>query len=195
MNRIGIYGGSFNPIHNGHIAVARQILTWASLDEIWFMVSPQNPLKRQADLLNDDLRFDLVRKALAEEPYLVPSDYEFKLPKPSYTWNTLQALTNEYPAMTFTLIFGADNWSVFNKWVHHREIVQRYDIVIYPRRPATINRSALPPNVKLIDMPLYNISSTEIRRAVQIGKPIDEWVPRSIAEDVKRYYRVDRPQK
>ena len=74
MSRIGIYGGSFNPIHNGHITVARQILTWASLDEIWFMDTPQNPLKRQADLLNDDLRFDLVRKALEEEPYLVPSD-------------------------------------------------------------------------------------------------------------------------
>lgn len=119
---IGIYGGSFNPIHTGHIALARTLLRLTSLDEIWFMVSPLNPFKRATeDLLADNLRLKLTQLALEGEPRLVASDFEFGLPKPSYTYDTLRKLTETYPQNHFTLIMGADNWLAFDRWKDHEK--------------------------------------------------------------------------
>ena len=115
MSSIGIFGGSFNPIHKGHVALARQLLRRAQLDEVWFLVSPQNPLKPQSLLLDDNMRLEMARLALKDEPHLVASDYEFHLPRPSYTWNTLQHLSQDYPQHRFTLIIGADNWQLFSR--------------------------------------------------------------------------------
>ena len=111
MIKTGIFGGSFNPIHNGHISLAKQLKEKAGLDEVWLMVSPQNPMKQQADLLSDEVRLQMVRLALEHETGIVASDYEMHLPKPSYTWNTLQALSRDYPDRQFMLMIGGDNWA------------------------------------------------------------------------------------
>ena len=114
--KVGIFGGSFNPIHTGHIALAKSLCEQAHLDEVWLMVSPLNPFKKEAtDLLADDLRLEMVEKAIQEEPQLKACNYEFHLPKPSYTWHTLQALSKDYPDIDFTLLIGGDNWALSHR--------------------------------------------------------------------------------
>ena len=189
MKKVGIFGGSFNPIHTGHIALAKSLCEKACLDEVWFMVSPMNPFKKTAtDLLDDQLRLEMVEKALEHEPQLKACDYEFRLPKASYTWHTLQCLSNEHPDTSFTLIIGADNWHVFNQWAHYQEILQKYAIIIYPRQHTAIDTASLPSNVHLVDTPLYNISSTEVRQRIQQGKSVDLLIPSAIVPLATRYY-------
>lgn len=188
MKRIGIYGGSFNPIHIGHISLAKSLLSEASLDEIWFMVSPQNPLKQRDGLLNDQQRFDMVKLALQDEPRLVACNYEFHLPQPSYTLNTLHALAADYPEDSFSLLIGGDNWAVFDKWRGYDEIIAHYPIIIYPREGSVIDARQLPSTVRLVDTPLLNISSTEIRNRVAQGLSITGMVPASIEQMVVRLY-------
>ena len=188
--RIGIFGGSFNPVHTGHICLARQLLTAVSLDEIWFMVSPLNPFKQDfTDLLPDDVRLELTREALKDEPCMQASDYEFSLPRPSYMWNTLAHLTQSYPQYSFTLIVGADNWLAFDRWAHHDFIQQHYDIAVYPRKGYNIDTVSLPSHVKLVQAELYPFSSTDIRTMVHQGQSIKGLVPDSILSKVKRLYR------
>ncbi|MBM6993072.1 MAG: nicotinate-nucleotide adenylyltransferase [Prevotella sp.] len=189
-NRTGIFGGSFNPIHTGHISLARQLLEQAQLDEIWFVVSPLNPLKKTtSDLLDDDLRLDMVRHALAGEPHLMVSDYEFHLPRPSYMWNTLQHLSVDYPDREFVLIIGADNWQSFDRWARPDYIRSHYEIVIYPRTGFPIDEASLPQGIRLVNTQLYPISSTLIRQKVKAHEPIDALVPLAIHDLVLRYYR------
>lgn len=180
----GLFGGSFNPIHNGHIAIARRLIDCAGLDEVWFMVSPQNPLKRQCDLLDDELRFKLVSLALEGEPQMKACDYEFRLPRPSYTWNTLQHLSADYPDRDFTLLIGGDNAEHFSLWRNADEIANHYRIVVYPRPNATPDAALLPPNAVLADTPMMDISSTEVRRRVRRGEPIDDIVPPKVAQAI-----------
>ena len=135
MIRTGIFGGSFNPIHNGHIILARQLKKQAALDEVWLMVSPQNPLKQHADLLADEARMEMARKAVEGEEGIMACDYEMHLPRPSYTWNTLQALSREYPDREFVLMIGGDNWKLFDRWYHAEDIRQHFEIVVYTRTP------------------------------------------------------------
>ena len=177
----GIFGGSFNPIHNGHVALAKEILRKVGLDEVWFLVSSQNPLKPQGTLLDDDLRLEMVRLALSDEPQLVASDYEFGLPRPSYTYDTLRQLSADYPQHRFVLLIGADNWHLFGEWRNGSEILANYPIVIYPREGYAINALSLPPAVRLVDTPLYNISSTALRRMITEGKDISRHVPSRVA--------------
>ena len=182
--KIGIYGGSFNPIHRGHIALARQILRKTRLDQIWFVVSPQNPFKKgDAELWDDDFRLKLVRKALETEKNLVASDYEFRLPRPSYTWDTLQSLSKDFPEHEFTLIIGADNWLAFDRWHRADDILRSYPIIVYPREGSPIDKATLPPSVTLVDTRLYRISSTEIRRRLREGKPVKRLVPAAIYKE------------
>lgn len=187
MIRTGLFGGSFNPIHNGHVALARHLLEAAKLDEVWFMVSPQNPFKQNADLLDDTKRLRLVKLALAKQPRLKACDYEFGLPRPSYTWNTLQHLSHDFPDREFTLLIGGDNWACFHEWNHADSIVGNYDIVVYPRKGTDIDRSTLPHNVTVVDTPLIDISSTDIRNRIACGESIhglvDDSVERAIAFD------------
>ena len=151
------------------------------------MVSPQNPLKPSSALLDDSLRLDMVRKALEPYPGLVASDVEFSLPRPSYMWHTLQSLTR-FTDRSFSLIIGADNWECFDRWYRAADIVAHYPIVVYPREGCDIDTATLPPTVHLVDTPLYNVSSTEIRADVQAGRDISGKVPACIADDVKRLY-------
>ena len=178
MIRTGIFGGSFNPIHNGHISLARQLREKAGLDEVWLMVSPQNPLKAQADLLDDQIRMEMARLAVEGETGIIASDYEMHLPKPSYTWNTLEALKRDYPNREFVLMIGGDNWQLFDKWYRADDIRNQYQIIVYPRRGCKGGIDGL----ELID-----ISSTEIRDCIQAGKPINHLVPKAVAEYIKEH--------
>ena len=192
MIRTGIYGGSFNPIHNGHIGLARRVLETCGLDEIWLLVSPQNPLKRNAFLLDDDKRLSLVRRALAQEQGLEACDYEFRLPRPSYTWHTLQSLSADYPDRKFSLVIGGDNWACFDKWWHAADIIRDYPIIIYPREDAPIDEGSLPSTVKVVHTPLLNVSSTQIRQFVSQDKSIHGLVPEEIEADVVALYAPSR---
>lgn len=191
MNRkikTGIYGGSFNPIHNGHIALARHLLHEAELDEIWFVVSPQNPFKVQQQLLADDKRLLLVRQALAPYPQLVASDFEFSLPRPSYMWHTLQGMSAQWPDRELHLIIGADNWLCFDRWYHADDIRRTYPIIIYPRQGYDITPADLPQGVRLVNTPLYNVSSTEIRADIAAGRDISGKVPSTILSEVEKEF-------
>lgn len=191
----GIFGGSFNPIHMGHIGLARDILRLTPLREVWFLVSPLNPFKQQAgDLIADHLRFDMVRRALASEPGLVASDYEFGLPRPSYTWQTLSHLREDYPNRLFTLIIGADNWLAFDRWAHPDDILRHHPIIVYPREGYPIDRASLPPRVTLVDTGLYPVSSTAVRHRVAHDQSIDGLVPPAIIPMVEQCYGSGAPQ-
>ena len=189
MIKTGIFGGSFNPIHNGHIQLVRQLREAAGLDEVWLMVSPQNPLKEQAGLLADDLRLQMARQALADEPFIKVSDYEFRLPKPSYTWNTLQSLGQDFPDRVFVLLIGGDNWERFPRWYRADDIISNYQIIVYPRRGSDIELTSLPPTVSVVEAELLDISSTDIRRRVRRGQSITGMVPDSIVQAVEKLYR------
>ena len=181
MKKIGIFGGSFNPIHCGHIALAKEILRQTDLDEIWLMVSPQNPLKQQDDLLDDHLRFELAQKALANVEGIKASDYEFHLPKPSYTWHTLQRLRQDFPDREFTLVIGGDNWQHFQRWFHWKDILRHHQVVVYPREG----------QAGMIQAELLPVSSTEIRERVKQGESIEGLVPSAVMDDVRRLYAAD----
>ncbi len=194
MNKkVGIFGGSFNPIHTGHIALAKSLCEQAHLDEIWFMVSPMNPFKKAAtDLLSDNLRLEMVQLALKDEPQLKACDYEFHLPKPSYTWHTLQAMSQDYPNIDFTLLIGGDNWAAFDKWYHYQDILAHYPIVVYPRQGAKIGN--VPEHVTIVTTPLLNISSTEIRNHIRDGKSIHGMVPQEIEQlAIRNYQNISHP--
>ncbi len=179
---IGLFGGSFNPIHNGHVRLAKSLLQEAALDEVWFLVSPQNPFKQDQQLLDDDKRLQLVRLALKEEPQLMASDFEFHLPKPSYTWNTLQALEQEYPERKFTLLIGGDNWEAFDKWYRYEDILKRYPIIVYPRKGSKVSDVKFQDSdIQIVETPLINISSTQIRQRLQEGKSVRGLVNTEVA--------------
>lgn len=179
---IGLFGGSFNPIHNGHVRLAKSLLQEAALDEVWFLVSPQNPFKQDQQLLDDDKRLQLVRLALKEEPQLMASDFEFHLPKPSYTWNTLQALEQEYPERKFTLLIGGDNWEAFDKWYRYEDILKRYPIIVYPREGSKVSGvKSQVSDIQIVETPLINISSTQIRQRLHEGKSVRGLVNTEVA--------------
>ncbi len=189
VKNIGIFGGSFNPIHCGHIALARHLLSQLGLDEVWFVVSPLNPFKADAsDLLADEVRYKLVTMALASEPGLRASDCEFHLPRPSYMYNTLCYLSECYPQARFTLLIGADNWLAFNRWANSQSIIDNYRIAVYPREGFEIDETTMPPSVTAVSSLLYPLSSTQIRRRIALGESVEGMVPKSIEPLVKRYY-------
>ena len=174
--RIGIFGGSFNPIHFGHVRLARKLLALTGLDEVWFVVSPQNPLKRQNELLDDQVRLEMVQAALRREKHMKASDVEFRLPKPSYTWNTLEMLKQEHPGDEFTLLIGGDNWERFHLWYRAEDIRNNYPIVVYPRSGSTTNTSPNPsegegignqkPDKKVVDQ--MDVGSDGISSAAKV---------------------------
>ena len=191
--RTAIYGGSFNPIHTGHTQLAQHIVAAGYVDELWLLVSPLNPLKvdSAATLLPDEVRLHLARLATTGIKELRVSDFEMRLPKPSFMVNTLAALRKHYPRRQFVLVIGADNWACFDQWYHSEEILQRHEILVYPREGYPIDPTTLPPNVRLIQAPLFNTSSSEIRQSIAQGNYQGNWLAPKVWEEIKqhRYYR------
>ena len=170
--KTGIFSGSFNPIHIGHLALANYLCEYEGLDEVWFMVSPQNPLKAQSELWSDELRLKLVQLAIEDYPHFQASDFEFHLPRPSYSVHTLEKLRTTYPERDFYFIIGADNWERFGRWYQSERIIKENQILIYPRPGFIVNEQQFPPTVHLVNTPLLEVSSTFIREALAAGKDI-----------------------
>ena len=164
---IGIFSGSFNPVHIGHLALANYLCEYEGLDEVWFMVTPHNPLKEEASLMSDEFRLKLVQLAIGGYPKFRASDFEFHLPRPSYTAHTLDKLKQTYPQDTFHLIIGSDNWKLFSRWYQSERILAENFILIYPRPGYEVDGNTLPQNVKLASSPTFEISSTFIRQAME----------------------------
>lgn len=178
--QIGLYAGSFNPIHIGHLALANWLCEYTGLDEIWFVVSPQNPWKMDADLMPDALRLEMVRKAVAAYPRFRACDAEFRLPRPSYTIDTLRALTDVCPTCDFHLIVGADNWLRFDHWKGADEILERYHLLVYPRKGYPLDGTPAHPHVQRVASPELEISSSFIRKALAEGRDIRYFLPEAI---------------
>ena len=171
LMKIGIYGGSFNPVHFGHVGLAKWVIEHTDLDELWLLVTPNNPLKSADSLAPEQERLAAVREAIKDIPGLKASDFEFSLPRPSYTANTLRELQKKFPENEFTLVIGEDNIAIFDKWKEYNYILQNFRIFVYPRRGALSGDSGLPAqSVKevrfLKDAPLFDISSTAIRSSL-----------------------------
>ncbi len=188
MKRIAVYGGSFNPLHNGHLALAQAVLDEGMADEVWLLVSPHNPLKEQADLLPEHHRLALAKAAVKGKSGICVSDFEFHLPRPSYTWKTLRALSEAYPGCTFLLLIGGDNWKDFGRWANPGEILRNYPVIIYPREGVDIDTAALPEGVTLLSAPLFPCSSTEIRVKLSRGEDVADLLP---AEELSLIYKYE----
>jgi nicotinate-nucleotide adenylyltransferase len=190
--KVGLYFGSFNPIHHGHLVIANFILQQAHLDQVWFVVSPQNPLKPSATLLNEYHRLHLVRLAVEGETRLKASDIEFKLPKPSYTVDTLAYLQEKYPKEEFSVIMGSDSFQNLTKWKNYQWLLANYPIYVY-RRPEHETLPSYPDakRVEIVDAPLLPISSTEIRSKLKKGQSARYLLPDSVLEEIEKsgYYR------
>ena len=181
MQRIGIYGGSFNPVHFGHVGLAKWVIEHTDLDELWLLVSPNNPLKPAGILAPEQERLAKVKEAIKDIPHVKASDFEFSLPRPSYTANTLRELQKAYPEHEFTLVIGEDNLAIFDRWREYEYILANFRIFVYPRnlsgkaglsaersvfcQRSGLTASAVKELVFLKDAPLFNISSTELRAA------------------------------
>ncbi|MGB1103574.1 MAG: nicotinate (nicotinamide) nucleotide adenylyltransferase [Crocinitomicaceae bacterium] len=181
--RVGLYFGSFNPIHIGHLIIANYLVQEDNIDEVWFVVTPENPHKKKKNLLEDYHRLAMVRIAVEDNVNLKASDIEFNLPKPSYTVYTLQALTEKHPNYQFTLIMGEDNLRSLHKWKNYEQIIERYSILIYPRvqtiqeaeKDTQIkedNKLIELPNVRMTEAPVMKISSSFIRNMIKDGKDV-----------------------
>ena len=184
INKIAILGGSFNPIHVGHIALAQAVLENRLADEVWLMVSPQNPLKNNSD---EDFRerFEMVRKSVENLENIKVSDFENSLPRPSYTYITLRELKKSFPNADFQWMIGADNWDCFDKWAHPEEIIAE-GLIVYPREGCKVEN--LPENVCFLDAPLMKVSSTMIREKVKNGEKVTGLVPVEIEEEIYGKY-------
>ena len=189
--KIGLYFGSFNPIHNWHLIIANHILNETALDKIWIIVSPQNPFKESNNLLNSYDRLHLVSKAVENDNRIKASDIEFHLPKPSYTVTTLTYLKEKYPEHEFFVIVGSDSFQNLAKWKNFETIVQNYPLIIY-KRPGFEITNNLGAQIEIMDAPLLEISATYIRELVRRNKSIKYLVPESIEQEIQnnRFYQL-----
>lgn len=180
---IGIFSGSFNPIHIGHLILANYITEFTEIDEVWFLVTPRSPLKSKNELLDEELRLEMVELALRGYDNLKASDFEFSMARPSYTINTLDALKKKYPEHDFTLIVGADNWAIIENWYEYERILSDYKLKVYPRLGSCLTiPTKLKHRVEALDSPIIEISSTFIREGVAEGKNIQSFLPEGIYE-------------
>jgi nicotinate-nucleotide adenylyltransferase len=187
--KVGLYFGSFNPVHNGHLIIANYLLNNTDLNQVWLVVSPQNPLKKSSGLLNEYHRLHLVKSAIDGEKNIKASSIEFQLPKPSFTIDTLTYLKEKYPAHEFSIIMGSDSFTNIQKWKNYQVLLKEYTIYIYVRPGFEITNQ--PENIKALKAPLIEISSTHIRELIKSGKSIRYLVPDIVKEEIENnnYYR------
>lgn len=188
--KIALYFGSFNPIHIGHLIIANHVISHCDIDRLWFVVSPQNPLKETASLLNENHRLHLVRLAIENEIKFKSSNIEFKLPRPSYTIDTLTHLTEKYPQHDFAIVMGGDSFSNIKKWKNYEIILKQYSIIVYNRPGFDIDKS-VSKNIEIVHAPLLDISSTYIRNLIKNRKSIKYLVTDEVMNEIKasHYYR------
>lgn len=176
--RVGLYFGSYNPIHIGHLAIANYMVEFMEIDQLWFVVSPQNPFKKKANLLDDYQRLELVHRAVEGDDRLRASNIEFNLPKPSYTIDTLTYVKDQYPGYRFIILMGSDNLESFHKWKNYDAIVENYGIIVYPRPGFDPSKIKIHPNITIAkEAPLMEISSSFIREAIGKGKDVRHFLP------------------
>lgn len=183
--KVGLFFGSFNPIHVGHMVLANYMLEYTDLDKLWFVVSPHNPLKEKKSLLAEHHRLQMVNIAIGDNPKMKASDIEFKLPQPSYTIDTLVYLKEKYPNNQFVLIMGEDNIAGLHKWKNYEELITQYTIYVYPRIKSEAVNLDKYSNIKFTNAPLIEISSTQIREAVKQKKDIRYFLPEKVWEYIK----------
>ena len=190
--KIGLFFGSFNPVHVGHMVLANYMLEYTDLDKIWFVISPHNPLKKKSSLLDEKHRLQLVNLAIGDNSKIKASDIEFKLPQPSYTVVTLTYLKERYPEHEFALILGEDNLLSFNKWKNHEEILKHHQLYVYPRPNSDKSEFHNHSQVKLVNAPLIEVSSTEIRKAIQEKKDVRYFMPNAVWEYIKEMHFYEK---
>ena len=193
MSKIGLYFGTFNPIHVGHLIIANHLIEYADLEEIWMVVTPHNPFKKKRSLLENYHRFELVYRATENYPRIKPSNIEFKLPQPNYTVFTLAHISEIYPNREFSLIMGEDNLNSFHKWKNYETILENHFIYVYPRVSAekTSEKFKNHPKIKFVDAPITEISSTMIRNGIKNKKNVKPLLPKEVWEyiDDMNFYK------
>ena len=188
--KIGLYFGSFNPVHNGHLIIANYIINYTAIKQVWMVVSPQNPLKLSNSLLNEYDRHHLIQSALEGESKIKASTIEFKLPKPSYTIDTLTYLKEKFPQHEFSIIMGSDSLQNLPRWKNYQLIIERYSLYIYERKGFPIKKE-LRANIQILNAPQLDISSTLLRKMIKDGKTIRYLVPDIVKEEIEKngYYK------
>lgn len=187
MKSIGLFFGSFNPIHLGHTQLAEYIFEYSGVDEIWYIVSPRNPLKEQSELIDEHLRLRMIEMATEDKDYLKVSDIEFDMSKPSYTINTLHALSEKYPEDNFILLIGSDNMQIFDKWKDYQTILDEYSILVYPRKDFDYEPfEEIYPDMQILEeAPFFEISSTEIRELIKNNQDASQWLHPDVYQFIK----------
>lgn len=196
MTKIGLFFGSFNPIHIGHLILANYILEKSDMDQVWFVVSPQNPFKEKKSLLKDYNRLDMVNLALTNYPKMRASNVEFSMPKPSYTTDTLAYLKEKFPENSFALIMGEDNLKSLHKWKNAENLIENNQIIVYPRKVETEAAAEKNPyldhkNIHLIDAPILELSATQIREMIKAHQNVRPMLPPEVFEylDGSNFYK------
>ena len=177
MKTIGVYSGSFNPIHHGHVMLANYLVEFSNLDELWFVVTPQNPLKKKEDLLDDDERLKMVQLAVGDDTRFFVSDIEMHLPTPSYTINTLTVLSEQYPDCKFVFICGMDSLQNLKNWREYQKILGNFELLVFPREGYDGGDLINYPSVNVLKTPIIEVSSTFIRNCVKEGRDVHHFMP------------------
>ena len=188
MKKVGIYSGSFNPIHHGHVMLAKYLVEFTDLDELWFVVTPQNPLKKKEDLLDDDERLKMVQLAVGDDLRFVVSDIEMHMPRPSYTINTLTALSEQHPDCEFVFICGMDSLQNLKNWREYQKILDNYELLVFPREGYDGGELVNYPSVSILKTPIVEVSSTFIRECVKEGRDMRHFMPEKAFQYMQEHH-------
>ena len=187
QRHIAILGGSFNPVHIGHLMLAQYVVEFTDVDQVWLMLSPLNPLKDAHDMAPDADRLAMLHLATCLTPSIRPCDIELTMPRPSYSIDSLSRLAELYPDCRFSLLIGSDNWLVFDRWREHQLIIERFAPIIYPRPGYSVDPASLPEGVTLIDAPHIDVSSTFLRDAIASARNVDQFMPAGVYDYITQH--------